>query len=152
MERATAERLEQQDFGIYLPLWVDLRRQTDGWRRLQCPMFPRYLFVKPLSNTQSLAPIRSTRGVSQMVRFGMEPAWVSDSLIEEIQVLEAARNAKAGELRPFEKGDLVIVTEGPFKGIRAEVLSCGQNRVLLLFEILGKLQRLEFHSNACRAE
>jgi transcriptional antiterminator RfaH len=150
MEIEAKEHLVRQGFEVYLPLWVDLRRQPGGWQKVQKAMFPRYLFTRPSYGGQSVSPIRSTRGVSQFVRFGMELAWASDRLIEEIRVLEAARNNSGDELKPFKSGDQVLVMDGPFKGVTAEVLSSDQQRVILLLQVLGKIHQLEFEAGLCQ--
>ncbi|MGD9170301.1 MAG: transcription termination/antitermination NusG family protein [Candidatus Thiodiazotropha sp.] len=150
MEIEAKEHLARQGFEVYLPLWVDLRRRPGGWKKVKSAMFPRYLFTRPGYGEQSVSPIRSTRGVSHFVRFGVELAWVNDGLIEEIRVLEAARNDSGDELKPFKNGDQVLVMEGPFKGVTAEVLSSDQQRVILLLQVLGKTQQLEFEAGLCK--
>lgn len=150
MEVHAEKNLERQGFKAYLPRWVELKRRADSWQGVESIMFPRYLFVKPVKDEQSLSPIGSTRGVSQLVRFGAMPARASEELIREIQRLGAARNALSNQLSPFEYGDEVVVMSGPFKGVSAKVLSCGQERVILLLQILGKIQRLELNSGICR--
>jgi transcriptional antiterminator RfaH len=150
METEAKVHLERQGFLVYLPFWFDLKRRSDGWQKVQSAMFPRYLFVKPAHVEQSISPIRSTRGVSQLVRFGTDPAWASDVLIKEIQHLEAARNAGGDLLKPFKIGDKVMVVVGPFKGVSAEVLSSDQQRVILLLQLLGKTQQLEFEVGICQ--
>jgi transcriptional antiterminator RfaH len=152
MEAEAKEHLIRQGFEAYLPLWVELKRRQGTWQEVQSPMFPRYLFVRPSYPEQSLAPIRSTRGVSQLVRFGMEPAWAGDDLISEIRQLERSRNEMRQGLTPFKKGDQVQVMDGPFKGVSAEVFSCGQQRVILLLQVLGKTQQLEFEARVCRVK
>lgn len=150
METEAKVNLERQRFVVYMPTWVDLRRRSDGWQKVQSAMFPRYLFAKIVNDEQSISPIRSTRGVSQLVRFGTELARATDSMICEIRGLEAARNAGGDQLKPFKPGDEVLITAGPFKGISAEVFSSGQQRVILLMQVLGKTQRLEFESGICQ--
>lgn len=113
-------------------------------------MFPRYLFVRPGHTDQSVAPIRSTWGVSQLVRFGTEPAWADACLINDIRQFERSRNILDQGMTPFAKGDQVQVLDGPFKGISADVLSCDQQRVILLLQVLGKTQHLEFPVNICQ--
>ncbi len=149
MEIEAKEHLIRQEFDPYLPLWVELKRRHGAWQKIQSPMFPRYLFVRPSHQEQSLAPIRSTRGVSQLVRFGMEPAWASDGLISSIRQLECSRNELSQGLTPFKKGDQVQVMGGPFRGASAEVFSCGQQRVILLLQVLGKKRQLEFEASDC---
>ena len=102
MERDACEHLVHQGFEAYLPFWVNLKKQRGAWQLVQSPMFPQYLFVRPSSPEQSSAPIRSTRGVSQLVRFGSEPALASDLLVNEIRRLEQDRNETGQTLAPFK--------------------------------------------------
>ena len=142
--------LLRQGFEVYLPLWIDLRRRQGRWQKVQVPMFPRYLFIRQTYAEQSLAPIRSTCGVSKLVKFGIEPAWARESLIQQIRQLESGRHVTDPALTPFKKGDQVQVLDGPFAGVSAEVFSCDQQRVILLLQVLGKAHQLEFHANACQ--
>jgi len=127
-----------------------LKRRSNGWQKVRSAMFPRYLFVKTAHADKSISPTRSTRGVSQLVRYGTEPAKVRDGLIREIQGMEAARDFSGDQLKPFKCGDEVVVVSGPFKGVSAEVLSSGQQRVILLMQVLGKTQQLEFEAAVCQ--
>jgi len=150
MELEARVHLDRQNFLVYLPIWIELKRRSGSWQKVQSPMFPRYLFVQPAHEEQSLSPIRSTRGVSQLVRFGTEPATASDELIREIRRLESVHNANEGQLKPFKVGDEVVVMQGPFKGVSAKVLSSDQQRVILLLQVLGKTQPLAFEAGVCQ--
>jgi len=150
MEIQAEVHLKRQGFLVYLPKWIDLKRRSTGWQKVESAMFPRYLFVKAAYLQQSIAPIRSTRGVSQLVRFGNQPARASAVLIKEIRLIESERRACGDSLKPFKSGDEVIVIDGPFKGISAKVLSSDQQRVILLLEVLGKNQQLEFQAELCQ--
>jgi transcriptional antiterminator RfaH len=152
METAAQEHLMRQGFEVYLPLWTELKRQRGVWQTIQAPMFPRYMFVRPGHAEQSLAPIRSTWGVSQLVRFGAEPAWAGEGLIHEIRQVERSQDRLRQGLTPFKKGDQVLVMHGPFKGVSAEVLSCDQQRVILLLQVLGRTQHIAFKANACQVK
>jgi len=150
METAAKVHLERQGFVVYLPTWINLKRRSNGWQKVKSAMFPRYLFAKPLNEEQSISPIRSTRGVSQLVRFGAEPAKAANGLIREIRRLEDLSNAGGYQREPFKPGDEVCVMAGPFKGVSAEVLSSDQQRVILLIQVLGKTQQLEFEARICQ--
>ena len=56
-----------------------LRRRK--WTWVEEPLFPRYLFVWA-TDEQSWAPVRSTVGVTSLVRFGGQVAEVPLKLIE----------------------------------------------------------------------
>ena len=150
MEIQTETNLKRQGFDVFFPIWVELRRRCNTWQKVQSAMFPRYLFVRPSSIEQSISPVKSTRGVSRLVFFGAQPAKASDKLINELRQLGVKLKAASDGLNPFKTGDEVVVSSGPFKGVSAKVLASDQERVILLFQFLGKLQRVELEAGICQ--
>ncbi len=73
------------------------------------PLFPRYLFIRLGQGhaDQSWDPIRSTKGVSQLVRFGVSPAKVHDDLIDQLRATEVAVQSKPERL--FTEGESICV-------------------------------------------
>ena len=114
-------------------------------------MFPRYLFARQSYEDQSLSSIRSTRGVIKLVHFGKEPAWASNKLIKDIRKFEATQINQADQLKPFKNGDQVIVVDGPFKGVSAQVFSSDQERVILILQVLGNFQKIQFKTGICQS-
>jgi len=151
MENEAKEHLARQGIDVYLPLWTELKCRSNVWEKIRSPMFSRYLFARPTYAEQSLSPIRSTRGVSRLVHFGSKPAWASEKLVNEIRKFEALQQDQENQLKPFKKGDQVIILDGPFKGISAEVFSSSQQRVILLLQIMGNSQQLQFKSEVCQS-
>jgi transcriptional antiterminator RfaH len=103
------------------------------------PLFPRYLFIRlGLGDTaKSWAPIRSTRGVSRLVKFGTEPAKVDDCLIELLKAKESAANDEP--VRLFKPGEKVRLMAGPFAGIEGIYqMAEGERRVMVLIELMSK--------------
>ena len=142
-EKVALENLTRQHYRSYLPM-VRLRKRYRGRRRTVVePMFPRYLFVR-LSDIDNWGPIRSTKGVARMIRFGMTPAIVPDDLIEAFQTSEddsGVHNFKAPE---FQHGDRVMISEGPLAGYEAIFTArSGRERVLLLLDIAGKAAKMQ---------
>ena len=76
-EMVAEANLANQGFAVYLPRLKNRHRRAGRWVDRVEPLFPRYLFVAAGLESQSLAPIRSTRGVSGLVRFGGQPATVA---------------------------------------------------------------------------
>ncbi|MCZ7600526.1 MAG: hypothetical protein M5U09_26195 [Gammaproteobacteria bacterium] len=106
-------------------------------------MFPRYLFISLDTSNDNWAPIRSTFGVTRLVRFGPEPAVVPDALIQLLMDRENDEGLLAPPRRSFEKGDRVRIFEGPFKDYEAIFPASNSNeRVVVLLEILGKESRV----------
>ena len=150
MEVEAKEHLISQGIQIYLPLWKELKRCSGDWKTVISPMFPRYLFARQSYEEQSLSSVRSTRGVSRLVHFGKNPALASDKLISDIRKFETSQLNQKDELNPFKKGDRVIVLDGPFKGVSAKVFTSDQERVILMFQVLGNTQKIEFETQVCQ--
>ena len=98
--------------------------------------------------TDNWYPIRSTRGVNQIVRFDEHPLPVRDDIIEKI------RARLAGPLPPepyLQPGQRVQITEGAFNQLEAIfIASSGDERVVLLLQIMQTEQKLEFPLHSIR--
>lgn len=141
-EEVARENLERQGYEVWLPLARELKRRRHRLSPVIGPMFPRYLFIHLDRTTDNWAPIRSTLGVTSVVRFGMEPAAVPEALIEEIR----SRADKDGlmELVPenYRPGGKVRVVAGGLEGIEGIfVARNGQERVTVLLKIMGQVAR-----------
>jgi transcriptional antiterminator RfaH len=141
-EKLALQNLQNQGYQGYLPYVKieKIRQGARGW--VEQALFPRYLFVKlDDSGSQSWVPIRSTVGVSDLVRFGDHFAHVSDDLVSWIE--ECATNTKIGEL--FKEGDVLVLTQGPFRGMEAVFKTYdGERRVILLLNLLAKVTEGSF--------
>lgn len=137
-ERVALENLERQGFECFLPLIRVEKLRRGALQVVQEPLFPRYLFTRLGTGleSQSWAPIRSTVGVSRLVTFGQTPAKIEDELIAELQVKTDSTKV---QLRHFEPGEQVVVTDGPFAGVEAIYqMADGESRVMVLLNILSK--------------
>ena len=99
------------------------------------PLFPSYLFVKPV-NGEPIHAIMNTFGVRNLVKIGLEPATLSDSAINEIK----ARESTAGivKLCPFKPGD---VLEWSRWGDQIPLIyqdMVDDDRCMVLFSMLGR--------------
>ena len=137
-ERVALENLERQGFECFLPLIRAEKLRRGDLQVVQEPLFPRYLFIRlgTGAQAQSWAPIRSTAGVSRLVTFGQTPAKIDDELIADILIQS---NSAEVQLRHFEAGEPVMVTDGPFVGLEAIYqMPDGEGRVMVLLNILSK--------------
>jgi transcriptional antiterminator RfaH len=64
------ENLQAQGFEVFLPICQVQKKQQGKIQLATEPLFPRYLFIRLSDVTSNWFPIRSTRGVSQLLRFG----------------------------------------------------------------------------------
>ena len=74
--------------------------------------------------------------MSRLVTFGQTPAKIEDELIAQLQVKTASAEV---QLRHFEPGEQVVVTDGPFVGVEAIYqMADAEGRVMVLLNILSK--------------
>lgn len=146
-ERAL-EHLQRQGFECYRPMYEREHIQRGRIRLASAALFPGYLFIRLDQIHDNWLPIRSTRGVLQIVRFNGYPLPVADGVIEQIGL----RIERDWPRKPYlQSGERVIVTEGSFSGIEAIFLAAdGAERVILLLNILHSEQRLSFPIGSVR--
>ena len=149
-EGLACQQLANQGYEVYLPVCQRTVRRRCRHLTERAPMFPSYLFVRPGLEEQSLSSIRSTVGVQQLVRFGMEFAQASDTLVTDIQAMELSLQ-KDPDPSPFNVGDEVEIVDGPLAGITAKVFACVETRVMLLIELLGSERKLSFSLDQCKS-
>ena len=75
-EARALENLERQGFEVFLPMITLQKVRRAKLANITEPMFSRYLFLRPTPGMQDLSVVRSTLGVSQLVRFGQVAAKV----------------------------------------------------------------------------
>ena len=99
-------------------------------------MFPRYLFIYLSDKTDDWGPIRSTFGVSTLVRFGMTAARVPEVLINALKKNENSSGIHELPTKRLSNGDKLLIVEGPFEGYEAILFSKKSNdRVIVLLKI-----------------
>jgi transcriptional antiterminator RfaH len=147
-EQVALQNLEHQRFETYLPRYKKFKNTETGPVPVLEPMFPRYIFFRPSTPQQSIESVRSTKGISHIVRFGFEPGIVSADMLASLQEFEALQNqATLQEMRNFKVGQKVKlkhVALGSFEGL---IQSVSKKRVALLLEILGRetVVQMEHH-------
>jgi len=140
--------LEQQGFESYLPLYKKFRKTEQGPVSVFEPMFPRYIFFRPGKPGQSISAVRSTKGITTIVRFGFEPAVIDEVLLHRIRQLEQDRNhATLVELSNLKAGQTVRLKHTALGGVEGLVQSVSSKRVAVLLGILGRpaVVQLEHH-------
>ncbi|WP_374690222.1 transcription termination/antitermination protein NusG [Accumulibacter sp.] len=138
-ESFALRKLEEQGYEVFLPLLTQWEKARDGWQKKQQVMFPRYCFLRCGRPGQSVAPIRSTPGVSGLVTFGNLPATLDETIVEALRSLveKQARAVDAGST-PFRAGDPVAIADGPLKGMSGIVSAVAAERVTVMLSLLGR--------------
>jgi len=145
-EELARVNLERQGYPTYLPMMRTPRRRA-GRRIIRVePMFPRYLFIHLDTESDNWAPIRSTLGVANLVRFGMYPSPVPDDLVTALRARETNGGVQDIPLNTFKEGDKVRIEEGPFMGYEGIFMAkTGEERVLILLDIVGKSAKAQIN-------
>ena len=144
-EHIALENLERQDFRCFLPMAINPYQRRSASKLRVEPLFPRYLFLSANADQQSLGPVRSTRGVATLVRFGMELARLPEQVI---QAVSNRCDPETGLVKldpvPVEPGDKVKVFDGPLAGLEGIFKERkGEKRALLLAMLLGTESTIE---------
>ncbi len=131
------EQLSNQGYEAYYPLTKRLRKRKNKMQQCVEPLFPKYIFIKLNTTSDDWSPIRSTRGVSHFIRFGEEPAKVSDIIIETLKTEEKKFSDKVFDLDHYHSGQPVMINNGAFQNIEG-VFKCydGEERAMVLIKIL----------------
>jgi transcriptional antiterminator RfaH len=113
------------------------------------PLFSRYLFIRLSDVSSNWFPIRSTRGVASLLRFGIS----TDQVVIPDPIIHCLRQRCSLE-EPlhelFKPGEILEIINGPFKDLfgffeKLQTLPDGLSRALLLVEVLGSVQKLNIH-------
>lgn len=143
-ERLAEFHLRRLSVETFLPL---LRQE----KTLQCQkkkmmveaFFPRYLFAR-FNITDRYRAVNFSRGVMNIVEFGMKPAEVSEAIIDSMKSM-MEDGYVTPKLECFQEGQIVQITGGPLAGLQAVFVKelKAQQRVLLLLRALGLHAKLE---------
>jgi transcriptional antiterminator RfaH len=134
-EAIATQNLTNQDFNVFFPKAVINNKTT--------PLFPSYLFIQLDDKTQNWTPIRSTKGVSNFVRFGLSFAKVPNQIINLIKTQQQQTIEKMINICSHHKGDYLEIQTGTFKGQQAIFQNYNSSdRVTVLLKLIGQQQAI----------
>jgi transcriptional antiterminator RfaH len=143
-ELLAKSNLERQEYRVYFPRVRQKLLRRGAWREVISALFPRYMFVQLNSAVQSLAPMRSTLGVANVVRFGAEFTTVPDAIVEDLIGREDESGLHRLSSAPlFKAGAAVDVLDGALAGVSGVFeREDGDDRVVVLLNLLGRESRI----------
>jgi len=153
-EREAQVHLQRQQYQTYLPRLLQRVRRRGQPRMHVVPLFPRYLFLQLDEGRQCLAPVRSTSGVANVVRFGGRFATVPDEVIAELRAREDPETGlhnlcSPARLRP---GMEVRIDGGAFAGLEGVFERAdGADRVVVLLTLLGEERQVRLPADLVSA-
>lgn len=147
-ERLAINHLANQNYKTYCPM---IRRRICHARKLRDvlrPLFPGYLFVAVDPVFKRWRPILSTLGVRSIIRNGDNPSVVDPELIAAIRSREIG-GAVVRPASPYQIGDNVKMSGGPFDGVVARIVAMDdRERLTVLLDLLGGKIRTAVRSSA----
>jgi transcriptional antiterminator RfaH len=136
--------LRRCGYRTLLPLYALRRRDGRPIRTtsILVPLFSRYLFLMFDHLTESWSPVRATPGVVDLVRAGLEPAYVNTSAVEALEATQALRSTLTPPEDLWRPGDACELSQGPFAGLPAVVTHVSTETANIAVMFLGHLRNL----------
>lgn len=140
-EKIAVENLKNQNYHVYCPMATINREKV--------ALFPGYLFVFLDETSENWSPIRSTKGVSNFVKFGLNFAKIPDKVVELIEANERVTAKKVINLNNFKPGETVQITDGVFENCLAIFKTFkSDDRVILLMNLMGQQQSINIRKQS----
>jgi transcriptional antiterminator RfaH len=138
-EARALENLERQGFEVFLPMITLQKVRRARVANITEPMFSRYLFLRVTTDMQDLSVVRSTMGVSQLVRFGQVAAKVPHAWVEAMRAQPLLKESL------LKSGDKVVLAQGTLKGLEAiYVQPDGELRAMVLIDLLSRPHQISY--------
>jgi transcriptional antiterminator NusG len=137
-EKKVVALLDRYGIENYLPLVKKLRLWSDRKKWVDVPLFNGYIFLK--STEELRYKILEIPGVVRFLRYNGNDATLPETEIDTIKrIIQTGYDTEIMDVQ-FDKGQTVMITSGPLKGIEAEVLRIDKhnNAVLIGFETISK--------------
>jgi len=123
---------------VFLPAVEKVRIWADRKKKVHVPMFPGYVFVCA-NEAERVQAISNTLGAIRYIYYEKRPAVVSPREIELIRQTLIEPEKISIEDKKINKGDMVIVTHGVFKGMKGYVNNFRGN-----YKLTVNLEELSF--------
>jgi len=149
-ERWARSNLWERGFEVYLPEYLKVRRHARRVDEVARPLFPRYLFLRPVPGAPvSIRKAITAQGVVDLVRMGKEIPRLADRVIQDIRSREAQDGLVRLGRSPLKPGQRIRVVGGAMEE-HIGIFECrdDQQRVIVLFNMLGRRVRVQASADA----
>ncbi|MBE0655819.1 MAG: UpxY family transcription antiterminator [Bacteroidales bacterium] len=131
--------LHAENIGVdaLLPINYITRQWSDRIKLVEEPMFPSYLFVR--TSCLEYFEVLKSPSIIEYVCFKGEPARVPQCQINAIREICNRTYSAEASLSPLIAGESVIVSRGPLRGTRGELISNGgmSKKIRISIEAIG---------------
>jgi transcription termination/antitermination protein NusG len=138
-EQKVYDGIYSKSIEVFLPRIQVISRRKDRHKKIFVPLLPGYVFVNSLLEPAEYLSILKTAGVVRLIGFEGKPVPARDDEINSLMILDGTD--RTIQNRDYiNKGDRVIIMEGPLKGLIGFYLrSKGQgNKVIVSVDLLHR--------------
>jgi len=148
-EKKVEEKLYEKKIDVFLPVIKKLRQWKDRKKWITVPLFNNYIFVN--IDFKNRYPVLETDGVVRIITFLGKPVPIPDSQIASLKIaLTAPEEVEVSN--GLILGKPVVVTSGPFKGIKGIVTEKrSKNLVHIVLESINKSVSIDIHTGMIEA-
>jgi len=148
-EQTVYTKICQKKIDAFLPKMRKPSKRKDRKMMVELPLFPGYIFVKSTLAPVDQLPILKTMGAVRLLGNTQGPVPIPQSQIASLKLLTSSgQDLITGTLVKLEKGDPVMILEGPMAGLKGEFYRYkGQARVIVKIDLLGQYAGLEVDSD-----
>lgn len=151
-EKRVDGMLARRGVKTYLPLVARERQWKDRRKLVEFPLFPSYIFVR--MTLSAVADVLGVPGVVAVVRARGYPTPIPDRELDNVRRFVTALGEAGVEPAPqpfLERGQWVVVAEGPFRGVRGVVVERrARARVLVGLRSIGQGFEVDLNARALR--
>jgi len=135
-EKKTAKLLEDKGIMVYCPLQETVKQWSDRKKKVSEPIFKSYIFVFLNDYEKEREWVLTTQGAVKFLWWQKKPGIVREEEINEIK--EFLNSYKTSKINiSYNAGDEVLITEGPFRNTKGEILQIKNNKAVLRIPSLG---------------
>lgn len=144
-EQTVFSQIVKKKIEGFLPRKRKPSLRKDRKLMIEVPLFPGYLFVRSAPEPASLLNILKTTGAVRLLGNKQGPLPVPDSQIDSLKILTSTHmDLITGSIIQLEKGDPVVILEGPMAGLKGEFSEFrGKGRVIIKIDLLGQFAGVE---------
>ena len=135
-ERKVCDWISNMGIDTLLPIRNIKKIWSDRIKIIEEPLFPSYLFV--MASCLEYFEILNHPSVVKYVSFGGNPAIIPEDQIEALKIITTSNIDVEPSASDFSEGEKVVITEGPLKGTKCELIRCnGKKRFKLRMDQIG---------------
>lgn len=148
-EQTVFDQIQKKKVDVFLPKTRKPSKRKDRKLMIEIPLFPGYLFVKSSFESADQLVVLKTTGAVRLLGNTKGPVPVPETHIESLKLMTSANtDLITGSCIRLQKGDPVMVLEGPMAGLKGEFFEHkGGGRVIIKIDLLGQYAGVEMDAD-----